>query len=81
MQLFSRKNNVLKNVGPVHSDPLVTKLDFDKEPTPGPKHYPAPDSIQEPLGQDKMADKGEIQVQCSQDLCVRLLPAVQENPV
>uniref|UniRef100_A0A3P9IZ09 protein kinase C n=1 Tax=Oryzias latipes TaxID=8090 RepID=A0A3P9IZ09_ORYLA len=23
------------------SDPLVTKLDFDKEPTPGPKHYPA----------------------------------------
>uniref|UniRef100_A0A674CSW8 protein kinase C n=1 Tax=Salmo trutta TaxID=8032 RepID=A0A674CSW8_SALTR len=24
------------------SDPLVTKLDFDKEPTSGPKHYPLP---------------------------------------
>uniref|UniRef100_A0A8C4EBI7 protein kinase C n=1 Tax=Dicentrarchus labrax TaxID=13489 RepID=A0A8C4EBI7_DICLA len=34
---------------PIHSDPLVTKLDFDKEPTPGPKHYPAPDDIREPL--------------------------------
>uniref|UniRef100_A0A3Q3VXJ3 protein kinase C n=1 Tax=Mola mola TaxID=94237 RepID=A0A3Q3VXJ3_MOLML len=31
-----------------HSDPLVTKLDFDKEPTPGPKHYPLPDNIREP---------------------------------
>uniref|UniRef100_A0A6Q2XEW1 protein kinase C n=1 Tax=Esox lucius TaxID=8010 RepID=A0A6Q2XEW1_ESOLU len=29
------------------SDPLVTKLDFDKEPTPGPKHYPVPFSIQD----------------------------------
>uniref|UniRef100_A0A8C7ML83 protein kinase C n=1 Tax=Oncorhynchus kisutch TaxID=8019 RepID=A0A8C7ML83_ONCKI len=27
------------------SDPLVTKLDFDKEPTSGPKHYPLPFSL------------------------------------
>ena len=47
---------------PVLSDPLVTKLDFDKEPTPGPKHYPAPDNIREPLVQDKMPDKEEVQV-------------------
>uniref|UniRef100_A0A665UEH9 protein kinase C n=1 Tax=Echeneis naucrates TaxID=173247 RepID=A0A665UEH9_ECHNA len=32
-----------------NSDPLVTKLDFDKEPTPGLKHYPAPDNTREPL--------------------------------
>uniref|UniRef100_A0A8C8GK43 protein kinase C n=1 Tax=Oncorhynchus tshawytscha TaxID=74940 RepID=A0A8C8GK43_ONCTS len=31
------------------SDPLVTKLDFDKEPTSGPKHYPLPAGIREPL--------------------------------
>uniref|UniRef100_A0A8C7UUI0 Protein kinase N2a n=1 Tax=Oncorhynchus mykiss TaxID=8022 RepID=A0A8C7UUI0_ONCMY len=31
------------------SEPLVTKLDFDKEPTPGPKHYPVPAGIREPL--------------------------------
>eukprot|EP00064_Thunnus_orientalis_P002274 superscaffoldBa00000159_g2281 len=43
------------------SDPLVTKLDFDKEPTPGPKHYPAPDDIREPLVQHKMPDKEEVQ--------------------
>ncbi|TKS80079.1 Serine/threonine-protein kinase N2 [Collichthys lucidus] len=43
------------------SDPLVTKLDFDKEPTPGPKHYPPPDNIREPLVQDKMPDKEEVQ--------------------
>uniref|UniRef100_A0A3P9K1P0 protein kinase C n=3 Tax=Oryzias TaxID=8089 RepID=A0A3P9K1P0_ORYLA len=30
------------------SDPLVTKLDFDKEPTPGPKHYPASEVAVEP---------------------------------
>ncbi|KAG7277379.1 hypothetical protein CRUP_033334 [Coryphaenoides rupestris] len=41
------------------SDPLATKLDFEKEPIPGPKHYPAPDDIREPLTQDKMADKEE----------------------
>uniref|UniRef100_A0A8C7UFK9 protein kinase C n=1 Tax=Oncorhynchus mykiss TaxID=8022 RepID=A0A8C7UFK9_ONCMY len=34
------------------SEPLVTKLDFDKEPTPGPKHYPVPAGIREPLAQD-----------------------------
>uniref|UniRef100_A0A3Q1EKS8 protein kinase C n=1 Tax=Acanthochromis polyacanthus TaxID=80966 RepID=A0A3Q1EKS8_9TELE len=45
-----------------HSDPLVTKLDFDKEPTPGPKHYPAPDNIREPLVQHKIPDKEEVQV-------------------
>uniref|UniRef100_A0A665UF91 protein kinase C n=1 Tax=Echeneis naucrates TaxID=173247 RepID=A0A665UF91_ECHNA len=46
-----------------NSDPLVTKLDFDKEPTPGLKHYPAPDNTREPLVQDKMPDKEEVQVQ------------------
>uniref|UniRef100_A0A8C9ZMZ3 protein kinase C n=1 Tax=Sander lucioperca TaxID=283035 RepID=A0A8C9ZMZ3_SANLU len=46
---------------PIHSDPLVTKLDFDKEPTPGPKHYPAADDIREPLVQDKIPDKEEVQ--------------------
>uniref|UniRef100_A0A6Q2Z453 protein kinase C n=1 Tax=Esox lucius TaxID=8010 RepID=A0A6Q2Z453_ESOLU len=45
------------------SDPLVTKLDFDKEPTPGPKHYPVPACIREPLVQDKkLPDKEEVQV-------------------
>uniref|UniRef100_A0AAQ5ZPG8 protein kinase C n=1 Tax=Amphiprion ocellaris TaxID=80972 RepID=A0AAQ5ZPG8_AMPOC len=44
------------------SDPLVTKLDFDKEPTPGPKHYPVPDNIREPLVQHKIPDKEEEQV-------------------
>lgn len=43
------------------SDPLVTKLDFDKEPTPGPKHYPAPDDIREPLVQDQLPNKEEVQ--------------------
>lgn len=47
----------------LHSDPLVTKLDFDKEPIPGPKHYPPPNSFQEPLAQDsKIPDKEEVQV-------------------
>ncbi|XP_030220775.1 serine/threonine-protein kinase N2 isoform X2 [Gadus morhua] len=41
------------------SDTLVTKLDFDKEPIPVPKHYPEPGDISEPLTQDKMADKEE----------------------
>ncbi|CDQ99445.1 unnamed protein product, partial [Oncorhynchus mykiss] len=41
-------------------EPLVTKLDFDKEPTPGPKHYPVPAGIREPLAQDnKLPDKEE----------------------
>uniref|UniRef100_A0A8C7HRC0 protein kinase C n=2 Tax=Oncorhynchus TaxID=8016 RepID=A0A8C7HRC0_ONCKI len=45
------------------SDPLVTKLDFDKEPTSGPKHYPLPAGIREPLAQDnKLPDKEEVQV-------------------
>uniref|UniRef100_A0A674AL64 protein kinase C n=2 Tax=Salmo trutta TaxID=8032 RepID=A0A674AL64_SALTR len=45
------------------SEPLVTKLDFDKEPTPGPKHYPVPAGIREPLAQDnKLPDKEEVQV-------------------
>lgn len=52
---------------PMHSDPLVTKLDFDKEPTPGPKHYPAPDDIREPLVQDKLTDKEEVQVRRSRN--------------
>ncbi|XP_024291005.1 serine/threonine-protein kinase N2 isoform X3 [Oncorhynchus tshawytscha] len=44
------------------SDPLVTKLDFDKEPTSGPKHYPLPAGIREPLAQDnKLPDKEEVQ--------------------
>uniref|UniRef100_A0A674CS87 protein kinase C n=1 Tax=Salmo trutta TaxID=8032 RepID=A0A674CS87_SALTR len=42
------------------SDPLVTKLDFDKEPTSGPKHYPLPAGIREPMAQDnKLPDKEE----------------------
>ncbi|KAM9426859.1 serine/threonine-protein kinase N2 isoform 2-T2 [Salvelinus alpinus] len=44
------------------SEPLVTKLDFDKEPTLGPKHYPVPAGIREPLAQDnKLPDKEEVQ--------------------
>lgn len=46
----------------MYSDPLVTKLDFDKEPTPGRKHYPAHHDIREPLVQDKLPDKEEVQV-------------------
>lgn len=40
----------------------MTKLDFDKERTPGPKHYLAPDNYQEPLVQDKLSDREEVQV-------------------
>uniref|UniRef100_A0A3B4UAA3 protein kinase C n=1 Tax=Seriola dumerili TaxID=41447 RepID=A0A3B4UAA3_SERDU len=61
------------------SDPLVTKLDFDKEPTPGPKHYPAPDNIREPLVQDKMPDKEEVQVQVFQETQVRLIRQQEEE--
>ncbi|XP_061694778.1 serine/threonine-protein kinase N2 isoform X3 [Syngnathoides biaculeatus] len=44
------------------SDPLVTKLDFDREPTPGPKFYPAPDSIREPPEkQNLLPDKEQVQ--------------------
>ncbi|XP_014861447.1 PREDICTED: serine/threonine-protein kinase N2 isoform X3 [Poecilia mexicana] len=43
------------------SDPLVTKLDFDKEPTPGPKHYAAPDDVREPPAQNKMPNKQEVE--------------------
>ncbi|KAF7223391.1 protein kinase N2 [Nothobranchius furzeri] len=43
------------------SDPLVTKLDFDKEPTPGPKHYPPPDDVREPLAQHKMPSPDDVQ--------------------
>lgn len=46
----------------MHSDPLVTKLDFDKEPAPGPKLYPPANSYQEPLVQDKIPDKEQVQV-------------------
>ncbi|XP_077412722.1 serine/threonine-protein kinase N2 isoform X1 [Vanacampus margaritifer] len=47
---------------PSHSDPLVTKLDFDREQTPGPKFYPAPDGIREPPEQHNMLpDKEEVQ--------------------
>lgn len=49
----------------IHSDPLVTKLDFDKDFTPGRKHYPVHHDIREPLVQDKMPDKEEVQVQCA----------------
>uniref|UniRef100_A0A3P9NP05 protein kinase C n=1 Tax=Poecilia reticulata TaxID=8081 RepID=A0A3P9NP05_POERE len=44
------------------SDPLVTKLDFDKEPTPGPKHYAASDDVREPPAQNKMPNKQEVEV-------------------
>lgn len=52
----------------IPSDPLVTKLDFDKEPTPGPKHYVAPEDedSREPLQNlvpNKLPDKEEVQVQ------------------
>ncbi|XP_024119384.1 serine/threonine-protein kinase N2 [Oryzias melastigma] len=40
------------------SDPLVTKLDFDKEPTPGPKHYTAAEVAVEPPTPD---NKDEVQ--------------------
>lgn len=51
----------------IHSDPLVTKLDFDKESTPGRKHYPVHHDIREPLVQDKIPDKEEVQVQRSRN--------------
>uniref|UniRef100_A0A8C5CQY4 protein kinase C n=1 Tax=Gadus morhua TaxID=8049 RepID=A0A8C5CQY4_GADMO len=41
--------------------PSHVPLDFDKEPIPVPKHYPEPGDISEPLTQDKMADKEEVQ--------------------
>lgn len=53
----------MKLLSSASSDPLVTKLDFDKERTPGPKHYPAQDNYQEPLVQDKLSDREEVQVQ------------------
>lgn len=66
----------------VSSDPLVTKLDFDKERTPGPKHYPTQDNYQEPLVQDKLSDREEVQVQsCShcqkQNTAVGLFPPAE----
>lgn len=47
----------------------MTKLDFDKEATPGPKHYEAPDDIREPLVQDKLPDKEEEQVPRPRNHC------------
>lgn len=45
------------------SDPLVTKLDFDKEPTPGPKHYPASEVAVEPPALLNLPDnKDEVRV-------------------
>ncbi|XP_063318955.1 serine/threonine-protein kinase N2 isoform X1 [Pelmatolapia mariae] len=43
------------------SDPLVTKLDFDKEPTPGPKRYSIPDDIREPQVHHSVSEKEEVQ--------------------
>ncbi|XP_055007795.1 serine/threonine-protein kinase N2 [Boleophthalmus pectinirostris] len=45
------------------SDPLVTKLDFDKEPSPGPKRRPSPEDEPEPLQSlvQKVPDKEEVQ--------------------
>lgn len=51
----------------MYSDPLVTKLDFDKEPTPGPKQYPPPDDLREPLVQDKGPNKEDVQVSVTAD--------------
>ncbi|KAK7945338.1 hypothetical protein WMY93_001066 [Mugilogobius chulae] len=45
-------------------DPLVTKLDFDKVPSPGPKHHPCPedeDSPEPSLVENKVPDKEEVQ--------------------
>ncbi|TMS09660.1 Serine/threonine-protein kinase N2 [Larimichthys crocea] len=39
----------------------LTKSEELSKPTPGPKHYPPPDNIREPLVQDKMPDKEEVQ--------------------
>uniref|UniRef100_A0A3Q3ISQ8 protein kinase C n=1 Tax=Monopterus albus TaxID=43700 RepID=A0A3Q3ISQ8_MONAL len=61
------------------SDPLVTKLDFDKEPTPGPKHYPAPDDIREPLAQNKMPNREAVQVQCTRSHKYELIREQEEE--
>ncbi|XP_030629130.1 serine/threonine-protein kinase N2 isoform X2 [Chanos chanos] len=42
------------------SDLTVTKLDFDKEPTPGPKHY-SPANIRKPLPEDKTHSEDPVQ--------------------
>ncbi|XP_035277483.1 serine/threonine-protein kinase N2 isoform X2 [Anguilla anguilla] len=43
------------------SDPTVTKLDFDKEPAPGPKHHPLPVEIREPAPEGTIPDRQEVQ--------------------
>uniref|UniRef100_A0A8C5E8I0 protein kinase C n=1 Tax=Gouania willdenowi TaxID=441366 RepID=A0A8C5E8I0_GOUWI len=43
------------------SDPLVTKLDFDKESTPGAQRYTVLDNIREPMVQHKLPNKEEVQ--------------------
>uniref|UniRef100_A0A3Q4G6U1 Protein kinase N2a n=2 Tax=Pseudocrenilabrinae TaxID=318546 RepID=A0A3Q4G6U1_NEOBR len=58
------------------SDPLVTKLDFDKEPTPGPKRYSIPDDIREPQVHHSVSDKGEVQVW----FCLRNYKKWEEEP-
>ncbi|XP_057713382.1 serine/threonine-protein kinase N2 isoform X2 [Corythoichthys intestinalis] len=42
---------------------FVTKLDFDREPAPGPKYYPALDAVREPQERrrDTLPDKEEVQ--------------------
>uniref|UniRef100_A0A668U826 protein kinase C n=1 Tax=Oreochromis aureus TaxID=47969 RepID=A0A668U826_OREAU len=57
----SKKLSPLLYFCPLHSDPLVTKLDFDKEPTPGPKRYSIPDDIREPQVHHRVSDKEEVQ--------------------
>ncbi|XP_077579775.1 serine/threonine-protein kinase N2-like isoform X1 [Stigmatopora nigra] len=48
---------------PPSSTPFVTKLDFDREATLGPKYYPAPDALREPQDgpRDMLPDKEEVQ--------------------
>uniref|UniRef100_A0A8C5E759 protein kinase C n=1 Tax=Gouania willdenowi TaxID=441366 RepID=A0A8C5E759_GOUWI len=44
------------------SDPLVTKLDFDKESTPGAQRYTVLDNIREPMVQHKLPNKEEYRL-------------------
>lgn len=63
LAVIKKHHHIYINI--VHSDPLVTKLDFDKDSTPGRKHYPVHHDSHEPLAQDKMPGKEEVQVQCA----------------
>uniref|UniRef100_A0A3B4ET67 protein kinase C n=1 Tax=Pundamilia nyererei TaxID=303518 RepID=A0A3B4ET67_9CICH len=63
---------------PTPSDPLVTKLDFDKEPTPGPKRYSIPDDIREPQVHHSVSDKGEQDALASFDFLNKRISTVMK---